>query len=87
MKKIPLRYIFMTVMAVCLCIVAIILSTKLMVNHNFVKQYNNGRYMEDREKSLLVLNVPESYLPFYNLGNVAYKRGDYNSAIVITVRP
>ena len=81
MKKIPLRYIFMTVMAVCLCIVAIILSTKLMVNHNFVKQYNNGRYMEDREKSLLVLNVPESYLPFYNLGNVAYKRGDYNSAI------
>jgi tetratricopeptide (TPR) repeat protein len=81
MKKIPLRYIFMTIMAVILCAVAIILSIKLLTNHSFVKQYNYGNYMEGKEKTLLTLNVPESYLPYYNLGNVAYKRGDYNSAI------
>ena len=81
MKRIPLRYIFMTIMAVILCTVSIILAIKLFTNHSFVKQYNYGNYVESKEKALLTLNVPESYLPYYNLGNVAYKRGDYNSAI------
>ena len=80
-KKIPLRYIFMSIMALILCVVSIILATKIVTNHSFVKQYNYGNYVESKEKSLLVLNLPESYLPYYNLGNVAYKRGDYNSAI------
>lgn len=81
MKKIPLRFIFTTLMAVIICAVGVIILTKVVTNHSFVKDYNNGIYQEDREKTLLVLNAPESYLPFYNLGNVAYKRGDYPSAI------
>lgn len=51
------------------------------INHSFISDYKKGVYAADKEEGLLFLNVPESYLPYYNLGNVAYKKGDYNSAI------
>ncbi|WP_029232413.1 tetratricopeptide repeat protein [Butyrivibrio sp. VCB2006] len=80
-KKIPIKIYGLIVLAVVLAVLAGILTTRILVNHSFVKAYNKGDYQTQKEESLLVGNVPEGYLPYYNLGNVAFERKDYNSAI------
>ena len=81
MRKIPLKYYFLALVGIGILIVAIILGSRLITNHSFVNAYNRGEYETKAEEQLLKMNFPESYLPFYNLGNAAYKMGDYNSAI------
>ena len=81
MRKIPLKYYFIALVGILILIVAIILGTRLITNHSFVNAYNKGEYETEAEEKLLKMNFPESYLPYYNLGNAAYKKGDYNSAI------
>jgi tetratricopeptide (TPR) repeat protein len=81
MKKIPLRIYFVAGMGLLLLVLSILLTRRLIVNHNFVSAYNKGDYSSEQENTLLKMNFPESFVPYYNLGNVAYKYGDYNSAI------
>lgn len=81
MRKIPLRVIFTSIIGLALLIVAIIFFRKLIINKNFVNEYNSGVYNLTQEEKLLKLNIVESYKPHYNLGNVCYKKGDYNAAI------
>ena len=81
MKKIPLRVVFAVVMGLALLAVTVIMARRLIINHSFVSAYESGDYHIEQEKSLLTMNFPESYVPYYNLGNAAYKLGDYNSAI------
>ena len=81
MRKIPLKYYFIALIGIIILIVAIMLGTRLYTNHSFVNAYNNGEYETEAEEKLLKMNFPESYIPYYNLGNAAYKKGDYNSAI------
>ena len=81
LKKIPLRVYFMLMMTLILGIAGAILIVRIITNHQFVTAYAKGEYLVEEEATLLSLNVPESYLPYYNLGNVAYEGGDYNSAI------
>ncbi len=81
MKKIPLRVYFVAAMGLLLLVMTILLARRLIVNHSFVSAYNKGDYSSEQENSLLKMNFPESFVPYYNLGNVAYKYGDYNSAI------
>jgi tetratricopeptide (TPR) repeat protein len=81
MRKIPLKYYFIALVGIIILIVVIMLGTRLVTNHLFVNAYNKGEYETEAEEKLLNMNFPESYLPYYNLGNVAYKKGDYNSAI------
>jgi len=81
MKKIPLRVIFAAVCGLFLLAVTVVMARRLIINHSFVSDYEQGNYQVDKEKSLLTMNFPESYVPLYNLGNASYKLGDYNSAI------
>ena len=81
MKKIPLKYYFIALIGIIVLIVAIMLGTRLFTNHSFVNAYYEGEYDTEEEEKLLNMNFPESYIPYYNLGNAAYKKGDYNSAI------
>ncbi len=81
MKKFPLRYVLILIVAAILVVASLLVGFKVANNHNFVRKYNNGEYLTEKEEKLLTLNVPESYLPYYNLGNVAYENGDYNSAV------
>lgn len=81
MKKIPLKMWFIGIVGLLILAVAIMLVYRLSVNHSFVKAYNNEDYDTVNEEKLLNFNFPESYVPYYNLGNAAYKRGDYTSAI------
>ena len=81
MKKIPLRVIFVAMTALVLLVATVLMARRLIINHSYVNAYQNGDYQVEAEESLLTLNFPESYVPYYNLGNAAYRFADYNSAI------
>lgn len=80
-KKIPLKIYVMIVLAIVMTVLSVILISKLVLNHSYVVAYANEEYLVEKEEKLLKLNIPESYLPYYNLGNAAYSQLDYNSAI------
>ncbi len=80
-KKIPVKIYGLLALFLALTIAAGILFGRILVNHSFVVSYAKGNYQPAKEEGLLTLNVPESYLPYYNLGNVAFEKEDYNSAI------
>ena len=81
LKKVPLRVYFILLIALIFGISSGVLFSRIISNHVFVKAYEEGEYLKEREEKLLTLNVPESYLPYYNLGNVAYENGEYTSAV------
>ena len=81
MKKIPLRLWLLLAAACILIISGSLLTRRVWANHSFVQAYEKGEYDTEKEERLLTLNFPERYLPYYNLGNVAFKKGDYNQAV------
>ena len=72
---------FYLAVGIAILVVGIILAKRLIINGSFVSAYNKGEYRADQEQELLDFNFPEGYIPYYNLGNAAYKQGDYNSAV------
>ncbi len=81
MKKIPLRVYLFILISVLLLVIGGALIFRLVTNYRFVQAYHNEEYLEKEEEKLLDFNYLERYIPDYNLGNAAYKKGDYNSAI------
>ena len=81
MKKIPLRMYFYGIVGLILLLLGIYQAVRLGTNMSFVSAYNRGEFKTEAESKLLKYNFPESYLPYYNLGNAAYKQGDYNAAV------
>ncbi len=81
MKKIPLGLYILVFAGLVLLIVSLFMGVRLIRNHSYVSAYEKGEYRTEQEEKLLKMNFPESFVPYYNLGNAAYKQGDYNSAI------
>ncbi|WP_158588629.1 tetratricopeptide repeat protein [Butyrivibrio sp. X503] len=81
MKKTPLKYKLMIIFAVPVMILAVSFLGRVIINHGFVKAYAQSQYKTESEKKLLNLNFPESFIPYYNLGNVCYERQEYESAV------
>ena len=73
--------LFIDIACGIMLIAAIFLGTRFILNEIFRSRYNHQIYSNDYEESLLKLNFPESYLPYYNLGNAEYKNGNYDRAI------
>lgn len=80
-NKTPLKYTLMIVFSIPILILAISFIGRFWVNHSFVKAYDDAQYKVDNESKLLYLNFPESFVPYYNLGNVSYERKEYESAV------
>ncbi|MDC7294746.1 tetratricopeptide repeat protein [Butyrivibrio sp. DSM 10294] len=80
-KKFPVLMPVLAVVGTILLVLGLSMIIRVGINHSFISDYNNNVYASDKEEGLLVMNVPESYLPYYNLGNVSFKNGDYNGAI------
>ena len=80
-KKIPVKIYIMLASAIICILIAWGIVYKVIKNHSFVVAYAKDEYLVENEEKLLFLNAPESYLPYYNLGNVSYNQKDYNSAI------
>ncbi|MBR1673655.1 MAG: tetratricopeptide repeat protein [Eubacterium sp.] len=78
----PRRFMLITdLICLLVLIIAIFLGARYVINEIFIKDYNKDKYDVKMEKTLLKLNFPEGYLAYYNLGNAAYKEGDYDRAI------
>ncbi len=80
MKKMPLKYIALLILSIILLISGAAIIGRVFVNASFVQAYNEGQYDTSAEEKILYLNYPEGYIPYYNLGNAAYQKGEYLKA-------
>ncbi len=78
----PRRFmVWMDLLGLLLLAMGLYLGIRYVINEQFVSAYRSGNYQAEKETSLTNVNLVESYLPYYNLGNVAYKEEDYTRAI------
>ncbi|MCI9287790.1 MAG: tetratricopeptide repeat protein [Clostridia bacterium] len=63
-------------------LILIKLTSSLIINKNFIKNYNNGDYEEKYAKKMLILNFFEPYIAHYNYGNILYQNGNFDEAII-----
>ncbi|MBQ9305156.1 tetratricopeptide repeat protein [Butyrivibrio sp.] len=81
MKKTPIKYLAILIVSVAVVVISVSALTRVFVNKGFVVSYEQGIYETSREKALFLMNFPQSYIPYYNVGNAAYQEGDYISAV------
>lgn len=81
MKEKPLKYIALLIISVIILLVSVSSVGRVLINKRFVSGYNMGQYDTEAEQRLLLLNFPEGYIPYYNLGNAAFKNKEYVSAV------
>ena len=81
MKKTPLKYILLLILSVAVVIVSISCVGRYFINKRFVSDYNKGIYDTKSEGQLLLLDFPEGYIPYYNIGNAAFMKEQYVSAV------
>ncbi len=66
-------------------IILILITLKLVysnvVNSILISKYNKGEYSEEQAKALTILNFPQSYVAYYNYGDILYQKGEYEEAI------
>ena len=78
----PRRFMLLIdILCVIVLAISLFFGVRFILNEIFRTRYNHKIYSEDYEKSLLKMNIPEGYLPYYNLGNMYYKKGEYDKAI------
>lgn len=69
------------VLIVIFSIILLKLIFTFTINEIVKFNFNHNRYNSKLVKLLYVLNINESYIAYYNDGNISYKKGDYDSAI------
>ena len=70
-----------TIAGVIFGLIGLFLGIRYIMNETFMFRYKRGYYSVSTENALTHLNVPEGYLPYYNLGNAFYMYEDYDAAI------
>ncbi len=60
---------------------AVFLISRWFLNTYYVAETGKNVYHKKLEESLLLINVPDAYVPYYNLGNYYYNEGDYEKAM------
>jgi len=71
----------LSLLPVLVLIAALLVLSRGATNKLFLRDYDRGVYAEYPENLVLPVRLGENYVVPYNLGNVAYQRGDYNQAI------
>lgn len=66
---------------IILILITIKLFSNSIINRFLINKYNNGQYSEKQAKSLTYLNYIQSYVAYYNYGNILYQNGEYENAI------
>ncbi len=61
--------------------VGVLILLRSLINAEFLRSYDSGRYSPIPENLLPYLPFGENYVAPYNLGNVEYQRGNYDKAI------
>ena len=75
-----IRRVLLSVCALVITVGVLILLRSL-INAEFLRSYDSGRYSPIPENLLPYLPFGENYVAPYNLGNVEYQRGNYDKAI------
>ena len=75
------KYGLLLAAAIALMAAAVYLAGRAAINEYTLKQFEKEHYSERPEEFLILFNLPEGYVPYYNLGNEAYKMGNYDRAI------
>ena len=70
-----------TIAGIIFGVIGLFLLVRFLMNESFMFQYKREYYSVRTEQALTHLNVPEGYLPYYNLGNAFYMYEDYDAAI------
>lgn len=80
MKKKPLKVMIPFIISIVLVVITGLFMLKVLLNHFFVVAYASETYAAPVQEFETMFNHPESYLPYYNLGNCYYQGGDYSTA-------
>lgn len=75
-----LKVVGAAILSVVLFIGGLMLVARHVGNESFISKYNKGVYDIETEGTMLRPNIPDGYVPLYNLGNAYYKDGDYEQA-------
>lgn len=70
-----------SIIYIALIIIIIKLMCNYIVNSILIHKYNNHEYSEKNAKVLQIANFVEPYIAHYNMGNILYKKGEYEKAI------
>ena len=73
------------VLIIILSVIAFIglhLSIRFLVNESFIHNYEEEEYKNGVFKILKIINIPESYIVYYNEGNYYYQVKEYDNAII-----
>jgi len=65
-------------LSILMAVAALLILGRSAANRFFLARYRQGAYSEYPEKLLLPLALGENYVAPYNLGNVAFQRGNYD---------
>lgn len=82
-KKIPWKKILRTAARVAVALLAaagVFLLSRILINKAFLFDYRMEKYSELPEALLIPIELGEDYVAPYNVGNVKYRKGDYEAA-------
>lgn len=80
MKKIINNPLFLFLWIIIILLI-IFLLVRFLINYNYVSNYGMEEFSKDDLKPLLFGNISESYIVYYNRGNIEFDNGNYDSAI------
>lgn len=72
---------FLKIILIILIITLVKLLFSFTTNEILIANYNKEKYNDSLVNALYFINIPESYIAYYNHGNIFYKEGNYEEAI------
>ena len=69
------------IISAILILLACFLFFRHIINGIYISKIENKEYDSTLENALFYPNIPQSYIPHYNLGNAAYEKEEYDNAI------
>lgn len=72
---------FLKLLLFLLILILVKLLFSFTVNEIMIVNYDNDKYNENLINTLYFINFPESYIAYYNHGNILYKTENYEEAI------
>lgn len=80
MKKIINNPVFIVIWII-LIILIVFLLVRFLINYNYYSKFDTENFSPEDLKLLLLGNINESYIVYYNMGNIDFDNGDYEKAI------
>lgn len=72
---------FLKILLSLLILILVKLTFSFTVNEIIIANYDNSKYNDNLINTLYFINFPESYIAYYNHGNILYKTENYEEAI------